>query len=314
MKNDGKHFLLSMICISLSLHALFVWLFSKNKNEEVVLTTPFKMDWHDPVVAGRKSRKVQKESLQSALRTDWSSVASSFAEQQASTEGIATELSDVDIAANGIQVNIEKTLRDDLELPLLWKQIRLALRYRPEHSLARISGDVQVRIRVDRFGKLLRIFEEGATGPDHLVGWTILCLLEAFREPFLKKPMLRARTLDLRVQYTMGQTVLASKKNSARMRFVVEGDVYSASDYEERVPVPKGHLQPPDHPNRIADEVIFYRASTTSIANNFRDRTLKNHHEWSYYAQREYYREQCHRHLNQQACKKLQEVTKKVNP
>ncbi len=264
----------------------------------------------------RKNQLMQNQSsrfamsLQAALRTDWSGLAKHHAENQE----LSQELGDVEIAANGVQVHLEKAMRDDRDLPLLWKQIRVFLRYRAEHALARIAGDVHLRIRVDRYGKLLRIFEESATGREELLGWTILCLLDAFREPFLRHPLESTRTLDLRVQYTMGRQVLPSQARSARMLFVVEGDLYTGSDIEHGEPIPKGHLQPPDHPMRIPSEIKLFSMSTKQIADTFRDKTLKNHNEWSYYAQREYYREQCHRHLNQPACKKLGQLTRQVNP
>ena len=250
------------------------------------------------------------KSLQSALRTDWSGLAEHHAENQE----LSQELGNVEIAANGVQVNLEKSLRDDRELPILWKQIRLFLSYRPEHSLARFAGDVHLRIRVDRFGKLLRIFEESATGREELLGWTILCLLEAFREPFLRYPLESPRTLDLRVQYTMGRKVLPSQVRSARMLFVVEGDLYTGSDVEEGGPNENWRLQPLDKPLWISPEIKLLSFSTKQITDTFRDKTLKNHKEWSYYAQRDYYGDQCHRRLNQQACKKLRELTKVVDP
>ncbi len=263
-----------------------------------------------------KNQPMQKRSskwannLEEAFRTDWSNLAKQHTENQE----LAHELGDVEIAANGVQVNLEKSLRDDRELPILWKQIRLFLSYRPEHSLARIAGDVHLRIRVDRFGKLLRIFEESATGREELLGWTILCLLEAFREPFLRYPLESPRTLDLRVQYTMGRKVLPSQVRSARMLFVVEGDLYTGSDEEEGGPNPNSRLQPLDKPLWISPEIKLLSFSTKQITDTFRDKTLKNHKEWSYFAQRDYYADQCHRHLNQLACKKLRELTKVVDP
>jgi hypothetical protein len=320
----------TMICISILLHGVLFFVLSKNK-ERPTTTKPFRMEWH--TIAGsaktivkspaknkfdssKKNQPLQNQSsrgaksLQAVLRTDWSGLTKQHAENQA----LSQELGDVEIAANGIQLNLEKALRDDRELPLLWKQIRVFLRYRPEHALARIAGDVHLRIRVDRFGKLLRIFHESATGREELLGWTILCLLEAFREPFLSHPLESPRTLDLRVQYTVRSQVLPSQAKSARMIFVVEGDRYTGSDAEERNPAPKGHLVPENAVMRNPFEISIFSMSTKQIADTFRDKTLKNHKEWSYFSQREYYREQCHRHLNQQACKKLQELTQVVEP
>ena len=319
------------ICISILLHGLFFFILSKNK-EKPTATKPFRMEWHTntntntdagsaktPADTQSKKKYISSKknqfsrsakALQVALRTNWLGLA----KQNAENKELSQELGDVEIAANGVQVNLEKSLRDDRELPLLWKQIRVFLRYRPEHALARIDGDVHLRIRVDRYGKLLRIFYESATGREELLGWTILCLLEAFREPFLRHPLESTRTLDLRVQYTMGQRVLASQAQSARMLFVVEGDLYTGSDSEEGGATPKGHLQPPDHPMRISSEIKIFSISTKQITDTFRDKTLKNHNEWSYFSQRDYYREQCHRHLNQPACKKLGQLTRQVNP
>lgn len=315
-KDRGKDRVLgATIVISILLHGTLFFILSKNK-EKPFATKPFRMEWQTlkgtegvaKTVAGNPSRR--SLTLRQALRTDWSGLA----KQHADNQELSQELGDVEIAANGVQVNLEKALRDDLELPLLWKQIRVFLRYRPEHALARIAGDVHLRIRVDRYGKLLRIFEESATGREELLGWTILCLLEAFREPFLERPLESPRTLDLRVQYTMGQKVLASQARSARMVFVVEGDLYTGSDVEDGAPIPKGHLQPPDHPMRISSEIKIFSISTKQIADTFRDKTLKNHNEWSYYARRDYYSDQCHRHLNRSACEKLEAMTNKVEP
>lgn len=326
MKRFGDQVLGAMVCISLFIHALLFVVLSKHK-KKIESAPPFRMEWHsfndsevasssrdqnsqDAPSASQKHKTSPAKTLQGVLRTDWSSVAQDLQEGEA----LAQEIADVDIAAHGVQAGIEKTLRDDLELPLLWKQIRVFLRYRPEHALARIAGDVQIRIRVDRYGKLLRIFEEGATGREELLGWTILCLQEAFREPFLTKPLQNSRTLDLRVQYTMGEQVLASQAKSARMLFVVEGDLYSGSDPQEESPTKRGHLQPPDHPNRIPFEIKIFSISTKQIMDTFKDKTLKNHKEWNYYVQRDYYQEQCHRHLNALACEKLKLMTNKVEP
>jgi hypothetical protein len=319
MKRSMNCVLSAMVCISILIHGFFFFILNKSTKEKPVPTKNFQLEWHSlsqniKKERGKSSTNKQKsrngQSLQRTLRTNWSTLA----KNHQLVEGLSKELTDVDIAAYGLQVSIEKTLRDDLELPMLWKQIRAFLRYRPEHALARIAGDVQLRIRVDRDGKLLRIFEEGASGRKELLGWTILCLLEAFREPFLTKPLKDSRTLDLRIQYTMGEQVLSSNSRSARMLFVVEGDLYTGSDPQEQNPPMKGHLEPQDHPNRIPFEVKLYNISTKQIANIFRDKTLKNHLEWSYYAQRDFYQEHCYRHLNPLACERLNEIKNKVEP
>jgi hypothetical protein len=54
--------------------------------------------------------------------------------------------------------------------------------------------------------------------------------------------------------------------------------------------------------------------STKKITDTFRNKTLKNYKEWNYYVRRDYYSDQCHRHLNQEACGLLNELTEKVEP
>lgn len=302
--------------ISIFLHSLFLPLFLKKKIP-VIESHPSWVEWkkNDNNTSDSKPGSRQKQRspsprshpLNQVLRTDWAQLSKDSGESF-----IAQEINDVDIAAHGVELNLQKAFRDDVELPLLWRQIRLYLRYRPEHALARIAGDVQVRIRLDRNGKLLRIFKESATGRTELLGWTFLCLLEAFSKPFLSKPLYAERTLDLRVQFTMGKQVAASLVRSSRMIFVVEGDLYSGSDPEERVEAPKGHLEPPPNPQRIPFEIPLLNISTKQMMDTFRDKTLKNHMEWNYFTQVDYYKDQCHRHGNRIACEKLNILKKSI--
>lgn len=315
MKDRHEPFFLLALFISLLLHFLFFYSYSKKKSKNTE-TPPIWVEWkgvdnsksylkrEQSAVAGEK--KISRD-LSKVLRTDWKNLSI-----ENGKNSVAQEINDVDIAVHGVELNLEKAFRDDVELPLLWKQIRLHLRYRPEHSLARIQGDVHVRIRLNRQGQLLRIFKESATGPPELLGWTFLCLLEAFSKPFLPKPLYAERTLDLRVQFTMGQQVAASLVRSARMIFVVEGDLYSGSDPEERVDVPKGHLEPPANPMRIPFEIPLLRMSTKQLMDTFRDKTLKNHMEWNYFTQVDYYKDQCHRHRNGIACEKLKTLQQTI--
>ncbi|MBY0385917.1 hypothetical protein K2X05_12230 [bacterium] len=315
MKARHEPLFLWALFISLLLHFLFFYSHSKKKLKNTE-APPIWVEWKgvDNTKSyvkrnqseGAREKKLSKD-LRKALRTDWSQILKETGENS-----VAQEINDVDIVAHGVELNLEKAFPDDVELPLLWKQIRLHLRYRPEHSLARIQGDVHVRIRVDRQGQLLRIFKESATGPPELLGWTLLCLLDAFSKPFLAKPFYAERTLDLRVQFTMGKQVAASLVRSARMIFVVEGDVYSGSNPEERVDAPKGHLEPPPNPMRNPSEISLLRISTKQMMEIFRDKTLKNHMEWNYFTQVDYYKDQCHRHGNRIACEKLNSLQKTI--
>ena len=298
---------LGALFVSFLFHALLFHILKRQK-PKTTNERPVWVEWqgvdNKKFYRGGRAAKLARDQ---ALRTDWAHLSKESLEKNGTQE-----INDVDIAAHGVELNLEKAFRDDVELPLLWKQIRLHLRYRPEHALARIQGDVHVRIRLDRQGKLLRIFKESATGPEELLGWTFLCLLNAFSNPYLSQPLYAERTLDLRVQFTMGQKVAASIVKSARMIFVVEGDLYSGSDPEERVDPPKGHLVPPENPMRIPFEIPFLKISTKQVMDTFRDKTLKNHMEWNYFTQVDYYRDQCHRHGNKIACEKLDTLQKTV--
>lgn len=193
-------------------------------------------------------------------------------------------------------------------LPLVWKQIRANVGYRSEHFRSRIEGDVTIRVRINKYGKLLRIMEEDATGNHHLQGWVILCLMKALERPFLDKPLDANQLLELRFQFSLGRSVDSDVLNSQRMVFAIVGDLPVGGLFTGKVPKIIGR----ESANSMVDEVTLLTVSTARIKNLFEDKTIRNQIEWSFYEQEEKLLQSCEVSKNLSACSELANIYKKI--
>lgn len=106
----------------------------------------------------------------------------------------------------------------------LWSQIRSHVSYLEEHRLLRLSGHVQISVRVDEYGKIQRILEETATGDRRLVGWVLLCLMEALKESVPEVAMGSKKLLELHFYFTLGDKTPEVAHSNKRMYFSIVGE------------------------------------------------------------------------------------------
>jgi hypothetical protein len=207
-------------------------------------------------------------SLGEALRTDMAQFARDAVETQNRLGG--------DNPSDGMQVNLQKTIDEDHFYPRIWRQIRAHLGYRPEHVRERVAGRVVINIRLDRNGKLIRIVEETASGPRNLQGWTILCLIEALKNPFLSEPLPAPLELKLDILFTLQDGDMDSWTHDQNsMHFTLRGST------------------------------PMHQAALETIHDVFADEPLKNHAEWNYFTRLNNYLDACENKGSHEACQKV---------
>lgn len=206
------------------------------------------------------------------------------------------------------KIDLQQLLQKDKFLPVIWQKIRAKVSYRPEHLLAQISGHVRIRAHIDRGGKLLRLMDEEAEGNRELLGWVMLCVAEALKDPAFSQEMYADMTLDLNFHFLLGESAPQISSNTTKMVFAIEG----TEPRRLLQNLPSGTLSNPmmarksfAHPSLLENpmqEIPLFRISTDEIANFFKDRTLKNHQEWDFYAQEEKYKHHCEKAHNPNGC------------
>jgi hypothetical protein len=264
---------------------------------------------------GAKQKWRLDEALQKTLRTD----ISMFARP---TENSFIENIESSYSTDGA-TDIQGLVQKNKFLPVIWRQIRGKIFYRPEHLLAQNSGHVRIVARVDKRGKLLRLIDEDADGKRELLGWVMLCVADALKDPVLTEEMDGNMTLDLNFYFTFGESPPPVSSNTTRMVFAIEGpgprgmlaDLASGnlSNLSSNLSMSRNSFarntlardrlmsDSLDDPDPIL-RLVLLKISTDEIANLFKDRTLKNHHEWDFYTREEKYKHQCEKARNPHGC------------
>lgn len=251
-------------------------------------------------------RKLNIE-IQKAFRTDVTNFAdphkNSFVENVESTYGSGSTADRF-----GGSFKISKSLE------LIWQRIRSRIGYRSEHILSRIAGDVKIGIRVNKKGKLLNVLESEAEGDRRLLGWVLLCLIDAFRDPFEHLYLDGNVTLDLRFHFSLGDPV-PEPEAGLRMVFPIVGDTTGGL-------IPRlatGNLEGlakdfSSHEDKgfTNHEIVLLTVSTDRIVNFFKDKKLRNRQEWDFYAQEENYKHHCDAAKNSQGCMLLAGLYKSI--
>jgi hypothetical protein len=86
-------------------------------------------------------------------------------------------------------------------LKYIWQKIKSEVYYQPELLISRMEGNVQLQIRVDRWGKLTFFNESTMVGPSALRGWVAQGVMEALNGPILNHPMDQPAELILQFQF-----------------------------------------------------------------------------------------------------------------
>lgn len=84
---------------------------------------------------------------------------------------------------------LEERLKTFGSLDKIYDRIEGPLYYPAAFLSHRVQGTVRVKVQLDRFGRLLRIFPDTWSGDARLRGWVAKVLRQALKEPFLRQPL-----------------------------------------------------------------------------------------------------------------------------
>ncbi|MCB9073283.1 MAG: hypothetical protein H6623_06645 [Bdellovibrionaceae bacterium] len=182
----------------------------------------------------------------------------------------------------------------------LWSKIRAQIDYRAEHFRSRIEGKVNLKVRVSRYGQLVRIMDEDAIGNRYLLGWVVICLTRALAQPLLLQPLNSHKILDLTFYFSLGDPLPPDQNSSQNLSFSIYGDIKKSNLISISQNTNESSLL-----YGLTTELVSLRMSFARIKNIFEDKKITNRLDWDFYAKQELLTDYCERFKNQEACKLL---------